>query len=94
MVIGYARVSGQKQNLQLQLDALQKVKCERIFEEHISAGRKQRAQLIAATDVLREGDTFVVWRLDRLGRKMLRAESDEIVQLSTGACASSRSPNM
>jgi len=70
MVIGYARVSTHEQNLSLQLDAFKKAKCGRVFQEHISAGSKARPELAAALDVLRERDTFVVWRLDRLGRNM------------------------
>jgi len=70
MVIGYARVSTHEQNLSLQLDAFKKAKCGRVYQEHISSGSKARPELTAALDVLREGDTFVVWRLDRLGRNM------------------------
>ena len=77
MVIGYARVSTHEQNLGLQLDAFQKAECGRVFQEHISSGSKGRPQLAAALDILREGDTFVVWRLDRLGRNM--RELDDLV---------------
>ncbi len=77
MVIGYARVSTHEQNLSLQLDAFKKAKCGRVFQEHISSGSKARPELAAALDVLREGDTFVVWRLDRLGRNM--RELDDLV---------------
>ena len=77
MVIGYARVSTNEQNLGLQLDALEKAKCGRVFQEHIAAGMKTRPQLVAALDIIREGDSFVVWRLDRLGRNM--RELDDLV---------------
>ena len=77
MVIGYARVSTNEQNLGLQLDALEKAKCGRVFQEHITSGMKTRPQLVAALDIIREGDTFVVWRLDRLGRSM--RELDDLV---------------
>lgn len=79
MIVGYARVSSLEQNLGLQLDALAKAKCERVFQEHISSGLKKRPQLQAAVDMLRDGDTFVVWRLDRLGRKM--RELDDLITL-------------
>lgn len=79
MVIGYARVSTHEQNLGLQLDAFKKAQCERVFQEHISSGSSKRPQLAAALDVLRDGDTFVVWRLDRLGRKM--RELDDLIAL-------------
>ncbi len=69
MKIGYARVSTQDQNLALQLDALQKVGCERIFEEKVSS-RKERPELDRTLDHLRKGDSLVVWKLDRLGRSL------------------------
>ncbi len=62
MIVGYARVSSLEQNLGLQLDAFAKAKCERVFQEHINRGLKKQPQLKAAVDMLREGDTFVVWR--------------------------------
>ncbi len=67
-LIGYARVSTQDQNLDLQKDALTKVGCSRIYEEHASGANTDRPQLKAAMDYLRAGDTLVVWKLDRLGR--------------------------
>jgi len=70
MLIGYARVSTDDQNLDLQKDALHKVKCQRIFEEKRSGGTIQREELNRALDILRPGDTLVVWRLDRLGRSL------------------------
>ncbi|NEG89120.1 recombinase family protein [Bifidobacterium aerophilum] len=69
MKIGYARVSTLDQNPQLQLDALHAAGCDRIFtDEGVSGSKAHRPQLDAALDHLREGDTLVVWRLDRLGR--------------------------
>ncbi len=70
-MVGYARVSTAEQSLALQIDALKKAGCVNIYEEHVSAGGKsKRAQLDLAIKELRPGDTFVVWRLDRLARNM------------------------
>lgn len=70
MIIGYARVSTNDQNSQLQLDALNKHGCDRIYEEKLSAKTKNRPELDRMLDSLREGDSVVVWRLDRLGRSI------------------------
>jgi DNA invertase Pin-like site-specific DNA recombinase len=68
MLIGYARVSTADQNLDLQLDALQRVGCERVFADKLSGARVDRSGLADALSHLRAGDTLVVWKLDRLGR--------------------------
>ncbi len=70
MKIGYARVSTNDQNSQLQLDALNNTGCDRIYEESMSAKTKDRPELNRLLDAIREGDTVVVWRLDRLGRSI------------------------
>lgn len=70
MKIGYARVSTQDQNLDLQIDALKKEGCEMIFMEKISGKTKDRPELKLMFSKLRKGDTVVVWRLDRLGRSL------------------------
>lgn len=70
MFIGYARVSTQDQNLTLQLEALTNAGCERIFEDKASGTRTVREGLSKAIEMLREGDTLVVWKLDRLGRSI------------------------
>lgn len=68
MIIGYARVSTGEQTLDMQTDALEDYGCDRIYTEQISGAAKTRPELVKAMDALRDGDTFVVWRLDRLGR--------------------------
>lgn len=68
MLIGYARVSTADQRLDLQVDALTRAGCERIFSDHASGGRGDRVGLADALSHLRAGDTLVVWKLDRLGR--------------------------
>jgi DNA invertase Pin-like site-specific DNA recombinase len=70
VLIGYARVSTTDQNLDLQLVALKKAGCERIYDDQISGLKADRAGLDNAMSQLREGDTFVVWKLDRLGRSV------------------------
>lgn len=68
MQVGYARVSTRDQSPALQCDALQAAGCERIFEETASGASRERPQLQAALDFMREGDTLIVWKLDRLAR--------------------------
>ena len=70
LLIGYARVSTQDQNLDLQRDALEKAGCEQIFTESVSGTKARRPGLEDALSHLRTGDTLVVWRLDRLGRSL------------------------
>src|SRR5438105_12981809 len=70
MLIGYARVSTLDQTPQLQTDALKGAGCEKIFTEKASGAQRDRPQLAAALAYLREGDTLVVWKLDRLARSM------------------------
>lgn len=70
MLIGYARVSTHDQNLDLQKDALAEAECEKIYVEQISGSLSFRPELAQALEMLREGDTLVVWRLDRLGRSL------------------------
>ena len=70
MLIGYARVSTQDQNLTLQIDALTKAGCEKIFEDKVSGTRAERPGLAKALELMRKGDTLVVWKLDRLGRSV------------------------
>ena len=71
MLIGYARVSTQDQNLELQLSALNNLGCEKIYQDKISGAiNNNRPGLQQALDILREGDTLIVWKLDRLGRSV------------------------
>ena len=70
MNIGYARVSTQDQTLNLQKDALQKLGCNKIFTDTASGAKAERIGLEEALEYVREGDTLVVWRLDRLGRSL------------------------
>ena len=70
MLIGYARVSTDDQNLHLQKDALREAGCERIFEDHLSGAKADRPGLHEALSHFREGDILVVWRLDRLSRSL------------------------
>jgi DNA invertase Pin-like site-specific DNA recombinase len=69
-MIGYARVSTADQDLALQIDALETVGCTRIFEDKISGAKSVRKGLDECLSQLQQGDTLVVWRLDRLGRSM------------------------
>ena len=70
MLVGYARVSTQEQDLALQLDALHRAGCTKLFEEKASGAQRDRPALKAALDYMREGDTLVVWKLDRLARSL------------------------
>lgn len=71
-LIGYARVSREEQELQLQLDALEKEGCtkNKIFIDKISGAKTNRPGLDDCLSELKEGDTLIVWRIDRLGRSM------------------------
>jgi DNA invertase Pin-like site-specific DNA recombinase len=70
MLIGYARISTDDQNLNLQMDALQLAGCEKIYSDRISGAKAERPGLSLALEVARTGDVLVVWRLDRLGRSL------------------------
>jgi DNA invertase Pin-like site-specific DNA recombinase len=72
MLIGYARVSTNEQNLNLQLDALKKAGCtdSRVFTDKITGTKEERPGLTIALSHLRQGDTLVIWRLDRLARSL------------------------
>lgn len=70
MLVGYARVSTDDQNLDLQRDALKKAGCEQIYEDQLSGARAERPGLQQTLAYARSGDTLVVWRLDRLSRSL------------------------
>ena len=70
MLIGYARVSTQDQNLELQREALLNAGCQKVFEDKLSGARGDRPGLSKIIELLRKGDTLVVWKLDRLGRSV------------------------
>ncbi|MEL7483861.1 MAG: recombinase family protein [Planctomycetota bacterium] len=70
LVLGYARVSADQQSTQAQVRALKKAGAKRIYEEEASGGRWDRPELHRLLDQLRQGDTVVVWKLDRLSRSL------------------------
>src|SRR5438874_4597103 len=70
MLVGYARVSTSEQTLDLQKDALDKIGCTKIYSDVVSGAKAERKGLEEALEYVREGDTLVVWRLDRLGRSL------------------------
>lgn len=70
MLVGYARVSTHDQDTSLQRVALEATGCTRIFQETASGAQRDRPELAAALEYMREGDTLVVWKLDRLARSL------------------------
>lgn len=67
---GYARVSTKEQKLNLQMDALEKENCDKIFVDVASGAKKERPELEKMLEQAREGDIIVIWKLDRLGRSL------------------------
>ena len=67
--VGYARISTADQSLAPQIDALKAAGCREIFEDCVSGAKTDRPGLNEALDHLRSGDTLIVWKLDRLGRR-------------------------
>ena len=86
MLIGYARVSKGEQNLDLQHDALSAAGCERIFDDRASGARTEWPGLARALEQIRDSDTLVVWRLDRLGRSLrdLISRAEELKEMGAG----------
>lgn len=70
MKIGYARVSTKEQELNLQIDALEKVGCKQIYQEKISGTKRERPELQKMLDSLRADDIVIIWKLDRLARSL------------------------
>ncbi len=70
MKFGYARISTSDQNLDLQIDALGREGCEKIFQETVSGAKTERVELNRLLEQVREADVIVVWKLDRLGRSL------------------------
>ena len=70
MIIGYARVSTQDQNPELQLDALTGAGCDQVFRETATGTFRERPELTACLRTLRKGDAMVIWKLDRLARSL------------------------
>ncbi len=70
MLVGYARVSTQDQNLALQYDALRAAQCQQIFEDKSSGAKAARPGLTEAIGSMQAGDTLIVWKLSRLGRSL------------------------
>ena len=70
-VIGYARVSTEDQNLEMQIDALEKAGVSRIYQDRESGAKRDRKGLSECLESLGPGDLLIVWRLDRLGRSLL-----------------------
>jgi DNA invertase Pin-like site-specific DNA recombinase len=104
MLIGYARVSTEDQNPDLQLGALKRAGCERVFcDRGISGAKMTRPELMAAIHAANAGGTLVVWRLDRLGRSLtglvqlideLRENEIELRSLTESIDTSSSSGNL
>lgn len=92
MLVGYGRVSSSGQSLDIQLEALGAAGCEKVFAEKMS-GRSttDREQLAMALDFVREGDTLVVTRLDRLARSV--GDLHRIIEKLTGKGAAFRCLN-
>lgn len=72
MKLGYARVSTYEQNLDLQLDALKNEGCKHLFSDKVSGVKAEKPNFDKLLAYAREGDTIVVWKLDRLGRSTVQ----------------------
>lgn len=77
MVFGYARVSTTDQNLDLQIDAFLKegIESKNIYTDKVSSAKEDRKSLSKLLKYAREGDTIVVWKLDRLARSLIHFTS-------------------
>ena len=86
-LVGYARVSTLDQKPELQLDALKAAGCAKTFVEEASGAEEERPQLQATLDYMREGNTLVVWKLDRLARSI-----KQLIEAVTAEGAADRLP--
>ena len=71
MIIGYARVSTYQQDLQIQIEALEKAGCEKIYQEKITGKDNERPALKEMLSKLKRGDTLIIYKLDRLARNLI-----------------------
>ena len=93
MKIGYARVSTLDQNLDLQLQALRKAECRKTFQEKVSGSNRNRPEFRRMLDQIREDDTIVVWKLDRVARSTRDLlETMEIIREAGGRFQSISEP--
>lgn len=100
MLIGYARVSTEDQNVSLQMDALKNAQCAKIYVDHGWSGRSnERPALNEMLAALRKGDQLVVWKLDRLSRSLFdllafvkTLEKQEVDLMSISEAIDTRSP--
>jgi DNA invertase Pin-like site-specific DNA recombinase len=87
MLIGYARVSTEKQNLEMQITSLKKAGCEKIFSEKVTGTRTDRPEYLKMKEFVRDGkDTIVVYKLDRLGRSLKHLISEVQEGVLTQLC--------
>jgi DNA invertase Pin-like site-specific DNA recombinase len=70
MKYGYARISTKDQSLNMQIDALNNEGCKKIFSEVANGARQDRPELTKLLEIVEDGDTIVIWKLDRLGRSL------------------------
>jgi DNA invertase Pin-like site-specific DNA recombinase len=86
MLVGYARLSTEDQKLEIQQQKLKQAGCKRIFEEKVSGAHRQRPELVKMLEHIRDGDTIIVWKLDRLARSTrdLLEISDTVAQAGAG----------
>jgi DNA invertase Pin-like site-specific DNA recombinase len=82
MKIGYARVSTNKQNLDIQIEALQVAGCEKIFQEKASGALESREEFLKVMDIVRPGDVIIVYKLSRFARSM-RQMLDRAAEMQT-----------
>lgn len=101
MKIGYARVSSNNQDLELQKQELIKVGCKRIFSESVSAKDNNRAELMLMIESLRDGDIVIVYKIDRIARslkglieivELLNAKKVDLISLDSGDKVDTTSP--